>query len=109
MCGHDWCSVRISKEIQEFASGKTAKTLGTIQGSAALNDEQRKYRNSEVFFLQKRSIVGRQEKGRVQGQRRRRPATLIMFEETRKIQFAPGETLVELRTEEAHNLPNTIR
>jgi phosphomethylpyrimidine synthase len=24
MCGHDWCSVRISKEIQEFASGKAA-------------------------------------------------------------------------------------
>lgn len=22
MCGHDWCSVRISKDIQEFASGK---------------------------------------------------------------------------------------
>ncbi|QDT65563.1 phosphomethylpyrimidine synthase ThiC [Calycomorphotria hydatis] len=22
MCGHDWCSVRISKEIQQFASGK---------------------------------------------------------------------------------------
>ncbi len=22
MCGHDWCSVRISKEIQDFASGK---------------------------------------------------------------------------------------
>ncbi|MHC5023031.1 MAG: phosphomethylpyrimidine synthase ThiC [Planctomycetota bacterium] len=22
MCGHDWCSVRISREIQEFASGK---------------------------------------------------------------------------------------
>ncbi len=22
MCGHDWCSVRIRKEIQEFASGK---------------------------------------------------------------------------------------
>ena len=22
MCGHDWCSVRISKEIQEFMSGK---------------------------------------------------------------------------------------
>jgi phosphomethylpyrimidine synthase len=25
MCGHDWCSMRISKEIQEFASGKDAK------------------------------------------------------------------------------------
>ena len=24
MCGHDWCSVRISKEITEFASGKDA-------------------------------------------------------------------------------------
>ena len=24
MCGHDWCSVRISKEIMEFASGKDA-------------------------------------------------------------------------------------
>ncbi len=22
MCGHDWCSVRISKEIEAFASGK---------------------------------------------------------------------------------------
>ncbi len=22
MCGHDWCSMRISKEISEFASGK---------------------------------------------------------------------------------------
>lgn len=24
MCGHDWCSMRISKEISEFASGKDA-------------------------------------------------------------------------------------
>jgi len=25
MCGHDWCAVRISKEIQQFAAGKDAK------------------------------------------------------------------------------------
>jgi phosphomethylpyrimidine synthase len=25
MCGHDWCSMRISKEIVEFASGKDAR------------------------------------------------------------------------------------
>jgi phosphomethylpyrimidine synthase len=25
MCGHDWCSMRISKEIEEFASGKAAE------------------------------------------------------------------------------------
>jgi phosphomethylpyrimidine synthase len=26
MCGHDWCSVRISKEIEEFYSGKDEKS-----------------------------------------------------------------------------------
>ncbi|MHC4304201.1 MAG: phosphomethylpyrimidine synthase ThiC, partial [Planctomycetota bacterium] len=25
MCGHDWCAVRISKEIEQFASGKDAQ------------------------------------------------------------------------------------
>ncbi len=49
MCGHDWCSVRISKEIQEFASGnaegfervgKDGK-LGAPKLSEALTDEQR--------------------------------------------------------------------
>ncbi|MFG0259983.1 MAG: phosphomethylpyrimidine synthase ThiC, partial [Phycisphaerales bacterium JB041] len=49
MCGHDWCSVRISKEIQEFASGKAdgfarvgkdGKAGGVVQ-SAALTVEQK--------------------------------------------------------------------
>jgi len=50
MCGHDWCSVRISKEIQEFASGKAdgfvrlgglAKdTPGAPRLSDALSPEQ---------------------------------------------------------------------
>jgi phosphomethylpyrimidine synthase len=29
MCGHDWCSLRISKEIVEFASGKDADSQPT--------------------------------------------------------------------------------
>ncbi len=48
MCGHDWCSVRISKEIQEFASGNAEgfeRVGGTRPGapvkSDALTDEQR--------------------------------------------------------------------
>ena len=42
MCGHDWCSVRISKEIQEFASGKDADyAWDKVSKSAALNHEQR--------------------------------------------------------------------
>ena len=48
MCGHDWCSVRISKEIQEFASGKADGferigangKAGAPVKSAALTPEQ---------------------------------------------------------------------
>jgi len=43
MCGHDWCSVRISKEIQSFASGKAEGfEPGAARRSPALTDEQRK-------------------------------------------------------------------
>ena len=42
MCGHDWCSVRISKEIAEFASGKDDTfAWDKPKLSAALTDEQR--------------------------------------------------------------------
>jgi phosphomethylpyrimidine synthase len=42
MCGHDWCSVRISKEIQEFASGKDADyAWDKPKVSAALTIEQK--------------------------------------------------------------------
>jgi phosphomethylpyrimidine synthase len=42
MCGHDWCSVRISKEIQEFASGKAEGfERERVIKSAALSAGQR--------------------------------------------------------------------
>jgi phosphomethylpyrimidine synthase len=42
MCGHDWCSVRISKEIVEFDSGKVDEfRRERVLKSPALNDEQR--------------------------------------------------------------------
>ena len=41
MCGHDWCSVRISKEIQEFQSGKDPQyAIEQAKKSAALTPEQ---------------------------------------------------------------------
>ena len=41
MCGHDWCSVRISKEITEFVSGKEgAYAWEAPRVSAALSPEQ---------------------------------------------------------------------
>ena len=41
MCGHDWCSVRISKEIQEFESGKADGFVRErVVKSPALTPEQ---------------------------------------------------------------------
>jgi len=55
MCGHDWCSVRISKEIQEFASGKDADyAREQVTQSAALTDEQR-------HILEQRGVLSPEE------------------------------------------------
>jgi phosphomethylpyrimidine synthase len=62
MCGHDWCSVRISKEIQEFMSGKAEGferigangKLGAPIKSAALTAEQQE-------ILAKRGVLSPEE------------------------------------------------
>ncbi|HEV3301294.1 MAG TPA: phosphomethylpyrimidine synthase ThiC [Planctomycetaceae bacterium] len=55
MCGHDWCSVRISKEIVEFASGKeTSYSWDKAKVSAALTDEQQS-------ILEKRGVLSPDE------------------------------------------------
>ncbi len=70
MCGHDWCSVRISKEIQEFASGKAegfernadadshgasvGAAVGKAVKSAALTPEQQE-------ILAKRGVLSPDE------------------------------------------------
>ncbi len=62
MCGHDWCSVRISKEIQEFASGKAegfervgaGGKAGAPVRSAALTPEQQE-------ILAKRGVLSPEE------------------------------------------------
>jgi len=43
MCGHDWCSMRISKEIVAFASGKDAafQPERTALKSPGVDDEGR--------------------------------------------------------------------
>ena len=55
MCGHDWCSVRISKEIQEFGSGKAEGfDRGVAVKSAALTAEQQE-------ILEKRGVLSPEE------------------------------------------------
>jgi phosphomethylpyrimidine synthase len=52
MCGHDWCSVRISKEIQAFGSGKAAGFQPEKKAvrSKALTEEQQE-------ILEKRGVL----------------------------------------------------
>ncbi|MGB5525243.1 MAG: phosphomethylpyrimidine synthase ThiC [Gemmatimonadota bacterium] len=55
MCGHDWCSVRISKEIQEFQSGKDEEYVREkVMQSAALTAEQRQ-------ILEQRGVLSPEE------------------------------------------------
>ena len=57
MCGHDWCSVRISKEIQEFASGKAdgfQRPGDRATRSRALNDAQQE-------ILERRGVLSEDE------------------------------------------------
>ncbi len=55
MCGHDWCSVRISKEIQEFASGKAKEfEWEKARVTAALTAEQQE-------ILEKRGVLSPDE------------------------------------------------
>ncbi len=56
MCGHDWCSMRISKEIQEFASGKDAAfaPLKTATQSTGISEDG-------AELLQQRGVLTQEE------------------------------------------------
>ncbi len=55
MCGHDWCSVRISKEIVQFVSGKDERyAWEKPQRSAALTPAQRE-------ILERRGVLAPEE------------------------------------------------
>jgi phosphomethylpyrimidine synthase len=65
MCGHDWCSVRISKEIVEFASGKSEDhQRERVLKSPALTPAQRE-------ILEKRGVLSAEEIHRLASKTRR--------------------------------------
>jgi phosphomethylpyrimidine synthase len=76
MCGHDWCSVRISKEIQEFMSGKAEGyervgangKLGAPIKSAALTAEQQE-------ILAKRGVLSPEEIHKLAAKLKKAPRT----------------------------------
>jgi phosphomethylpyrimidine synthase len=65
MCGHDWCSVRISKEIVEFVSGKDPGFAWELpRVSDALSASQRE-------ILERRGVLSAEEIHRLAGKTRR--------------------------------------
>ncbi|NBX24453.1 MAG: phosphomethylpyrimidine synthase ThiC [Planctomycetes bacterium] len=107
MCGHDWCSVRISKEIQEFASGKAEGfERGKPVRSAALTAEQQE-------ILAKRGVLSPEEIHRLAAKTRKAVAADAGkaschsdFVDPDQAQTVQRERLVQLNTAPAHNLPS---
>ncbi len=61
MCGHDWCAVRISREIQQFTSGKDKEyDWDGPKVTGALTDEQRE-------ILEARGVLTPEEIHRLAG------------------------------------------
>jgi phosphomethylpyrimidine synthase len=107
MCGHDWCSVRISKEIQEFASGKAdGFERGKPVRSAALTADQQ-------AILAKRGVLPPEEIHRLAAKTRKAlhadggkascHSDYVDPDSARRVQ---EERLVQLNTAPAHNLPS---
>ncbi|MCH2148731.1 MAG: phosphomethylpyrimidine synthase ThiC [Phycisphaerales bacterium] len=106
MCGHDWCSVRISREIQEIASGKDAEyAWDKPKISNALTDEQK-------VILEQRGVLSPDEIHRLASKTQKAmqggdaPAAChsdVADDETaRDLQSG---VFVELNTSPAHNIP----
>ena len=105
MCGHDWCSVRISKEIQEFASGKEEEyQRGKPARSAALTQEQQD-------ILAKRGVLSPDEIHRLAsktkaavGADEAKASCHSDYVDPDAAKNLQGQKLVQLNTAPAHNL-----
>jgi phosphomethylpyrimidine synthase len=97
MCGHDWCSVRISKEIQEFASGKDeAYARGKPKRSTALTESQQ-------AILEKRGVLSPEEIHRLAHKGRKADCHSDLVDDPEQARTVQRK-LVELNTAPAHNV-----
>jgi phosphomethylpyrimidine synthase len=119
MCGHDWCSVRISKEIQEFASGKEdafqrvgkdGKVGGVVKSDALTAEqkailEQRGYlKPQEIHKLASKTakaVPAADEDGKAACH-----SDYVDDEEAKRLQ---EQKLVQLNTAPAHNIASDDR
>jgi phosphomethylpyrimidine synthase len=110
MCGHDWCSVRISKEIQEFASGKAEGfERGKPVRSAALTTEQQE-------ILSRRGVLSPEEIHRLASKTRKavgaeaaKASCHSDYVDPDTAQRVQQERLVQVNVAPAFNIPSGDR
>jgi phosphomethylpyrimidine synthase len=90
MCGHDWCSVRISKEIQEFASGKDDNyDWDKPKRSAALTSEQQE-------ILEKRGVLSQEQIMKLAHKGKKADCHSDVISDSEKAKQVQEEKLVQL-------------
>ena len=116
MCGHDWCSVRISKEIQEFVSGKDEQyAWENAKVSAALTTEQQEILQqrgvlspAEIHKLAsktKRAITGAAASAASDSSSAAKLSCHSEYVDPETAKKLQQDELVQLNTAEAHNIP----
>ncbi len=111
MCGHDWCSVRISKEIQEFQSGKAEGfERGAPIKSDALTPEQQQILETRGYLspeeIHKLASKTKKVVGAEEGEKAACHSDYVDPDEAKKVQ---GEQLVQLNTAPAHGIASDDR
>ena len=101
MCGHDWCSVRISKEIQDWASGKAEgferADGGKPKVSAALTEEQQR-------ILEERGVLSPEEIHKLAHKGKKAACHSDNVADADQAKRVQDEQLVQLDTRPAHGL-----
>ncbi len=101
MCGHDWCSVRISKEIQEWSSGKAdgfeRSGGGKPKISDALTDEQQK-------ILEQRGVLSPEEIHKLAHKGKKAVCHTDNVTDADEAKQLQEKELVQLDTRPAHGL-----
>ncbi len=111
MCGHDWCSVRISKEIKEFQSGNAEGfERGAAVKSAALTDEQKQILETRGYLspeeIHKLASKTKQAVGAQEGEKASCHSDYVDPDAAKKAQ---SQILVQLNTAPAHGIATDDR
>jgi len=110
MCGHDWCSVRISKEIQEFQSGKAEGfERGAPIKSDALTEEQRQILETRGYLSPEEIHKLASKTKKVVGADEGKAACHSDYVDPDEAKKVQGEVVVQLNTAPAHGIASDDR